>query len=360
MQRLEYVPTSPAAFADCGARGILGREADKTVPILLTTFREAVLSVTAPVVALLLLIAIAQEVGWLDFDRLFARSGRGQPVLGAAISAVPGCAGSVTLTRLYTGGTISAATLLAAHLSTMGDAAFVLWAGRPLETLGLTAIIFVLGAVLGMLFQRRAGPAGGEFVEAGESCGVPGTLPFPVALAWVGLLAVAVVSGVAAGSGALWTSALAALLLFGLSLGVPHVARTTGVPRGPFARALAATVPDAAEITAWVMAADVAFTVVNTLAGGVVAGFLHGSVFLDVLLAAAVGLIPGCGPQIVIATLFVRGDLPFAALLANTLSQHGDAIFPLLHSRRRVAMYLSLTGGALGAVAGIVWAAAVH
>lgn len=315
---------------------------------------------TAPVVALLLLIAYAQEVGWLDFDRLFARSGSGQPILGAAISAVPGCAGSVTLTRLYTGGTISAATLLAAHLSTMGDAAFVLWAGRPLETLGLTVIIFALGAMLGMIVQGRAGAGAGELLEHGDSCAVPGTLPLPAVAAWVGLLAVAVAFGLTGGSAALWISASAAFLLFALSLAVPHIARAPGTLRGALTRALAATVPDAAEITAWVIAADVAFTAVNALAGGGVAGFLHGSIFLDVLLAAAVGLIPGCGPQIVIATLFVRGDLPFAALLANTLSQHGDAIFPLLHSRRRVAMYLSLTGGALGAVAGIVWAVAVR
>ncbi|MHB1981766.1 MAG: putative manganese transporter, partial [Sulfobacillus sp.] len=85
---------------------------------------------------------------------------------------------------------------------------------------------------------------------------------------------------------------------------------------------------------------------------------LHGNLMLDVALGALVGLIPGCGPQIVVATLFVTGNLPFAAVLANTISQHGDAIFPLLSSARRTAWRLSLTGGALGAAAGLLWAVA--
>lgn len=329
--------------------------------LLLATLKEAVLSVTAPVVVLLFLIAYAEEVGWLNFERIFSRTGRGQPVLGSAISAIPGCAGSVTLTRLYTTGTISAATLLAAHLTTMGDAAFVLWAGKPLETLGLTAIVFVLGAILGMVLQARSNVSAEGVLASDASCAVPAKVPLPVATTWAALLVLAVVFGLLGGTGPLWISAVAAGLLFFLSVGVPRLHRTaSGRPKSAIARALQTTVPDAAEITAWVIAADVLFTLANSAAGGVLSSFLHGNVFAAVLLATVVGLIPGCGPQIVVATLFVRGDLPFAALLANTLSQHGDAIFPLLHTRRRVAMYLTLTGGAVGAAAGLVWAVALH
>lgn len=309
---------------------------------------------------LLLLIAYAEAVGWLDFERIFSRTGRGQPVLGAAISAVPGCAGSVTMSRLYTAGTISAATLFAAHLSTMGDAAFVLWAGKPLETLGLTAIVFVVGALIGTVVQARRTSAPAELLRSDEACETPTALPLPAATLWIGLLAVAIIFGVLGGTVSLWISAIAAALLFLLSIAVPRIPRSQGVPTRAIARAISATVPDAAEITAWVVAADVLFTIVNALGGGVVAHFLHGNVFVDVMLAAIIGLIPGCGPQIVVATLFVKGDLPFAALLANTLSQHGDAIFPLLHTRRREAMYLTITGGALGAVAGLVWAVAAR
>ncbi len=56
-----------------------------------------------------------------------------------------------------------------------------------------------------------------------------------------------------------------------------------------------------------------------------------------VLIGALVGMIPGCGPQIIFVTLFMQGHLPFAALLANAISQDGDAILPLIALDRRSA-----------------------
>ena len=44
-----------------------------------------------------------------------------------------------------------------------------------------------------------------------------------------------------------------------------------------------------------------------------------------VLLAAAIGLIPGCGPQIIAITAYVEGLVSFPALVANAISQDGDA-----------------------------------
>jgi hypothetical protein len=57
-----------------------------------------------------------------------------------------------------------------------------------------------------------------------------------------------------------------------------------------------------------------------------------------VVVGAFLGLIPGCGPQILFVTMFARGLLPFAALLANAISQDGDALFPLLVLDRRSAL----------------------
>lgn len=56
-----------------------------------------------------------------------------------------------------------------------------------------------------------------------------------------------------------------------------------------------------------------------------------------VLIGALVGMIPGCGPQIIFVTLFMQGHVPFAALVANAISQDGDAILPLIALDRRSA-----------------------
>ncbi len=46
---------------------------------------------------------------------------------------------------------------------------------------------------------------------------------------------------------------------------------------------------------------------------------------------AALGLVPGCTPQIIFAQLYaVEEAIPFSALVANAISQDGDALFPLM------------------------------
>jgi len=65
-------------------------------------------------------------------------------------------------------------------------------------------------------------------------------------------------------------------------------------------------------------------------------------------------MIPGCGPQIFLARLYTAGSLPFAAILANSVSQHGDSIFPLLARRRGQAVRVTLTSTALALVVGLV------
>lgn len=323
-----------------------------TVELLIGDVRGMLLGVAAPVVVLLLAIALSEQSGLLNFERIFRRSGITQPVWGAIASAVPGCAGSLTLTRLFGTGAVGVGTLYAAHFATLGDAAFVLWSGRPLQTLALTGIVLAVGVALGLVIERTPVRTLLAPKVLPQSCEVEAYLPRWAAAAWLGLLLLALgialfapdtslATGVAGGA-----LAIASVLLLRLP-------RLSDGPRGAFARALETTAHDAAEIMAWVILADVAFTLANGLLGGVLVHALQGSVFVDVVIAAAIGLIPGCGPQIVVASLFVAGDLPFAALVANTLSQHGDAIFPLLRAQRQVAARLTVAGGAIGLLAGL-------
>jgi hypothetical protein len=307
-----------------------------------------------PVSILLLAVAYIEAAGHLNLERTFARAKGLQPVLGAAVSAVPGCAGSITLTRLYGMGAVSLGTLYAAHVATLGDAAFVLWSERPLETLGLTLIVLVIGAGFGYLVQSPGADRLLRGSAATFSCPVAPILPRWATLTWLAgliaalLLALALpdTAGLAGGTGV-------ALVLFGIAMLRLPPARQ---PQAALCQALQGSVRDAAEIVVWVVGADVLFQVANVLTHGMLLQMLHGNILVDVLLAAGVGLIPGCGPQIVVATLFVSGDLPFAALLANTLSQHGDAIFPLLKSQRKLAAYLTVAGGVVGVLVGLAWA----
>ena len=60
------------------------------------------------------------------------------------------------------------------------------------------------------------------------------------------------------------------------------------------------------------------------------------------LFAVSIGLIPGCGPQILVTTLYINGLIPFAALIGNAISNDGDALFPALAISPRVAIMATL------------------
>lgn len=60
---------------------------------------------------------------------------------------------------------------------------------------------------------------------------------------------------------------------------------------------------------------------------------------ISIVLGALIGLIPGCGPQIIFVALFSRGLIPFAALFANSISQDGDALLPLIAIDRPTALW---------------------
>jgi hypothetical protein len=51
-----------------------------------------------------------------------------------------------------------------------------------------------------------------------------------------------------------------------------------------------------------------------------------------------VGLIPGCGVQIVFTRIFLAEGMPLPTPAANAISQDGDALLPLLALERRSAL----------------------
>jgi hypothetical protein len=76
---------------------------------------------------------------------------------------------------------------------------------------------------------------------------------------------------------------------------------------------------------------------------------------LPIFATACIGLIPGCGPQIVTVTLYTNGVIPFSALVAHTLSQDGDALFPILAMNPRAALWLTVTTTVPALVIGLLF-----
>ena len=60
------------------------------------------------------------------------------------------------------------------------------------------------------------------------------------------------------------------------------------------------------------------------------------------LLAILVGLLPGCGPQIIVTSLYLSGYIPLSALMGNAISNDGDALFPAIAIAPRTAIVATL------------------
>ncbi|RRJ33455.1 putative manganese transporter [Halocatena pleomorpha] len=95
-------------------------------------------------------------------------------------------------------------------------------------------------------------------------------------------------------------------------------------------------------VTVWVLAAYLVYEYSVVLFSLDIAGIAAAAGLVTPVAGAALGLIPGCGPQIVLATAYSEGSIPFSALTANAISQDGDALFPLIAMDKKAALIASV------------------
>jgi hypothetical protein len=62
----------------------------------------------------------------------------------------------------------------------------------------------------------------------------------------------------------------------------------------------------------------------------------------SIIVGALLGIIPGCGVQVIFISLYSKGVIPFAALVANSISQDGDALFPLIAMDKKSALWATI------------------
>jgi hypothetical protein len=78
------------------------------------------------------------------------------------------------------------------------------------------------------------------------------------------------------------------------------------------------------------------------------------NVYIMILLAVAIGLIPESGPHMVFITLFAGGFIPFSVLLASSIVQDGHTALPLLAESKRSFFKAKLINMAIGLAAGVL------
>ena len=82
--------------------------------------------------------------------------------------------------------------------------------------------------------------------------------------------------------------------------------------------------------------------------------WISNNMFLVLLLAVAVGLIPESGPHLIFVTLFAQGIVPFYILLVNSIVQDGHTTLPLLAESKGAFFKAKFINMAVGLVIGII------
>ena len=83
-----------------------------------------------------------------------------------------------------------------------------------------------------------------------------------------------------------------------------------------------------------------------------ITAWLRDNVYLMILLAALVGMIPESGPNMVFITLFASGLAPFSVLLTSSISQDGHTSLPLLASSKKDFVVAKVLNALIAVVVG--------
>ena len=115
------------------------------------------------------------------------------------------------------------------------------------------------------------------------------------------------------------------------------------------------TISDTNFVTTWVISAfllfEITFHIFNFELNIISSQF---SVLLP-LIGVLAGFLPGCGPQIIITTLYLSGAIPMSALVGNAISNDGDALFPAIALAPRVALVATLYSGIPALIIAYFW-----
>jgi hypothetical protein len=331
---------------------------------------SAYIQVSTFVAATLALFYVLEHLFRLDTDYLLQKYENWHVPIAALMGALPGCGGAIVVMTQYVAGRLGFSSVVAVLCSTMGDAAFLLLAREPATALLVYAISLTAGVVLGYFVRffhgkdyLRHEPKKVE-VETPFSkiCGMKSRMSIMLN-PWLWMI----VPGLALGIGGafqididLWFGPLSHLdpaMWFGLAGAFvciimwvlapnagPSITNLSGNVMGPhpYKCLVDRVATDTNFVTVWVITAFLAYELSVLWLEIDMEAFFHAWQPLLPLIAALIGFIPGCGPQIVVTTLYLNGTVPLSAQIANAISNDGDALFPAIALAPRAAVLATL------------------
>ena len=280
--------------------------------------------------------------------------------IASLLGAIPGCGGAIIVVTQYIQGRISFGSLVAVLTATMGDAAFLILAMEP----STGFLIFILGICVGTVsgyvvdlihatnFMMANSDIELEFEKLKKTfvsnfnifwliLFVPGffigiLLAFQIDVDSLFNLPPNVSIVLLLGS----AGAILSIFMWSLNP-LSDFQCSTDKSRGFLSRVIDTT----NFVTTWVISGFLVFEIFMYFTN------IDLKLFFDLwlpfvpLIAILFGFLPGCGPQIVVATFYLNGYVPLSAEIGNAISNDGDALFPAIALAPKAAILATIYSG---------------
>ncbi len=272
--------------------------------------------------------------------------------IAAFLGAIPGCGGAIIVVTQYIQGRISFGSLVAVLTATMGDAAFLILAIEPTTGLLIFGIGIIVGSISGYIIDFIHGI---NFMQSEKKIKVEfekinKTFVSNFNFFWLFLFIPGFILGILVAFQIEFSPAYNSLLVFVASAGaILSIFMWSLNPLSDFqcstdkSRGLLSRVVDTTNfVTTWVISGFLVFEIFMYFTS------LDLKIFFDLwlpfvpLVAILFGFLPGCGPQVVVATFYLNGYIPLSAELGNAISNDGDALFPAIALAPKAAILATL------------------
>ena len=325
---------------------------EQTRELFLSSASDAYIAVSTFVGATLLVFVLLEKKNF-NLQSYIQKNQQLEIPISALLGAIPGCGGAIMVMSLFTRGVVSFGAVLAALISTMGDAAFLLLATKPQAALIILPITFCTGIVSGYLvkpftknfLQKKINrdflitelPKNKTsnkfyliwffFLIPGLALGIMNALNIETSYLLSDIDIIQLISFL-----------LALYCVFLWVLNPLTDIQMASIHENSFRKVVDTT----CFVTVWVIISFVIYELINiSTQGAIFESLKYFGPFIP-LMAIIIGFIPGCGPQIMITSMYVSCQLPMSAQIGNSISNDGDALFPAIAISAKAAIIATL------------------
>lgn len=271
-----------------------------------------------------------------------------QYLFSAFLGIIPGCLGAFTVVTMYSHGLLSFGAIVAAMIATSGDEAFLLFASIPKTAIVITALLFVIGIFTGFIVDKLVDSkkislkmANNELPLHREDTHEHHTKETLLShwkrpsiyrillVTIISLLLFLVITGRIAGHEELWIRN-SLIIVISIALLLVLTVQEHFLKEHLWEHVTKVHIP---KIFLWVF--GTLFIVHIMLDYLNVNALISNNLLIVLIVAILIGIIPESGPHFIFITLFMQGTIPFSILLANSISQDGHGMIPLLAESKR-------------------------